>query len=424
MRSVAGQEDIRAGGGIERQSVRFYDPVVLIYRMVRWSGLAVGVVLLAVLGAAVSGPAIDGVGSTDGGEATAQRASGIVAAQGFDSTEFEVLVYPNGSARWTFTYKRALANESERSNFEDYAARFNSQEVRLYEEFVRLAQRLVRVGAETTGRKMEARAFDREARVGSLNNQGVVEMSFLWSGFALVQEDGTVMAGDVFDGGAFEGGLYVGPNEQFSIRAGGDLVFRSVEPDPDSMSAESMEASETVSWTGEREFDNGRPNAVLGPPSTSSESLPVAVGGAVLLLLGLAAAIAWRFGGVPGSGRGSRSGSGPGSTPIPGAGSGTGSEPTGSGAGSEGSKTPEPAVSDEELLADDDRVLRLLEANGGRMRQVAIVEETDWSKSKVSMLLSEMEGENRISKLRIGRENIVSLRGEEPDTNGPSSEEQ
>jgi uncharacterized membrane protein len=56
------------------------------------------------------------------------------------------------------------------------------------------------------------------------------------------------------------------------------------------------------------------------------------------------------------------------------------------------------------------------------MRQVAIVEETDWSKSKVSMLLSEMEAEGRISKLRIGRENIVSLDGQEPET-GRSSEE-
>ena len=231
--------------------------------MVRWSGLAVGVVLLAVLGAAVWGPVIGRTGSPDGGDATAQRASGGVAAQEFDSTEFEVLVHPNGSARWTFTYKRALANDSERSNFEDYGERFNSQELRLYEEFVRLAQRLVRVGAETTGREMEARAFSREARVGSLNNRGVVEMSFLWSGFAVVQKDGTVLAGDVFDGGAFEGGLYVGPNEQFSIRAGGDLVFRSVEPDPESMSAESLGESESVSWTGEREFENGVRPAVI-----------------------------------------------------------------------------------------------------------------------------------------------------------------
>jgi uncharacterized membrane protein len=50
------------------------------------------------------------------------------------------------------------------------------------------------------------------------------------------------------------------------------------------------------------------------------------------------------------------------------------------------------------------------------MKQVNIVEETGWSKSKVSMLLSDMEEEEGIiSKLRVGRENVISLRGHEPD---------
>jgi len=77
-----------------------------------------------------------------------------------------------------------------------------------------------------------------------------------------------------------------------------------------------------------------------------------------------------------------------------------------------------------QLLSDEDRVLRLLEENGGRMRQVSIVEETEWSKSKVSMLLSEMEDEGAISKLRVGRENIISLAGEEPEAAGSPFEEE
>jgi uncharacterized membrane protein len=74
-----------------------------------------------------------------------------------------------------------------------------------------------------------------------------------------------------------------------------------------------------------------------------------------------------------------------------------------------------PSVADDELLSDEDRVVALLEANDGRMRQVKIVEETDWSKSKVSMLLSEMDDAGTISKLRVGRENIISLDGMEPE---------
>jgi predicted Rossmann fold nucleotide-binding protein DprA/Smf involved in DNA uptake len=75
-------------------------------------------------------------------------------------------------------------------------------------------------------------------------------------------------------------------------------------------------------------------------------------------------------------------------------------------------------------VPDEDRVVRLLEDNGGRMKQVDIVEETDWSKSKVSMLLSEMEEEGEISKLRVGRENIISLSGHEPDAAGSPFDEE
>jgi hypothetical protein len=64
---------------------------------------------------------------------------------------------------------------------------------------------------------------------------------------------------------------------------------------------------------------------------------------------------------------------------------------------------------DLELLSDEERVERLLEDNGGRMKQANIVTETGWSNAKVSQLLSSMEEEDRIDKLRIGRENLISF---------------
>lgn len=64
---------------------------------------------------------------------------------------------------------------------------------------------------------------------------------------------------------------------------------------------------------------------------------------------------------------------------------------------------------DEALLSDEERVERLLSENGGRMKQANIVKETDWSNAKVSQLLSSMEEEGRIDKLRIGRENLISF---------------
>jgi len=74
--------------------------------------------------------------------------------------------------------------------------------------------------------------------------------------------------------------------------------------------------------------------------------------------------------------------------------------------------------------ADERRVLELLEAHDGRMKQGHIVDQTDWSKSKVSMVLSEMEAAGTVSKLRVGRENIVSLAGSEPEGVGSPFEEE
>ena len=72
----------------------------------------------------------------------------------------------------------------------------------------------------------------------------------------------------------------------------------------------------------------------------------------------------------------------------------------------------------EEELTDRDIVLDILDENDGRMKQARIVDATDWSKSKVSMVLSDMEEDGDITKLRVGRENIISLEGSEPEAAG------
>lgn len=63
---------------------------------------------------------------------------------------------------------------------------------------------------------------------------------------------------------------------------------------------------------------------------------------------------------------------------------------------------------------DQERVLELLAENGGRLPQGEIVARTPWSKSKVSRLLARMDVQDRIVKIRAGRENIIVLPGEEP----------
>jgi hypothetical protein len=138
----------------------------------------------------------------------------------------------------------------------------------------------------------------------------------------------------------------------------------------------------------------------------------VVLSAAALLLGGY---LLWRRG----DGSDSTPGSGAGADTIVEAGGAEGSvspngaSPTdGTGNGAEPDREPDsqPAPGpDPELLSDEERVEYLLERNGGRMKQASIVKETGWSNAKVSQLLSSMDEEDRVDKLRIGRENLISL---------------
>jgi uncharacterized membrane protein len=94
----------------------------------------------------------------------------------------------------------------------------------------------------------------------------------------------------------------------------------------------------------------------------------------------------------------------------------TGDDGDGDSSAGAAASTSDTAASDDvdvELLSDEERVERLLEENGGRMKQARIVSETGWSNAKVSQLLSSMDEEGRIDKLRIGRENLISFPDED-----------
>lgn len=68
----------------------------------------------------------------------------------------------------------------------------------------------------------------------------------------------------------------------------------------------------------------------------------------------------------------------------------------------------------DEVVTDREKVRRLIRNNGGRMKQAEIVDSVEWSKAKVSRLLADLEADGEITKLRIGRENLICLPGHEP----------
>ena len=349
----------------------------------------------------------------DGGQFAVQE------PQNFDETTFEITVHENGSATWTFRYELVFANEANetaaRENFEAFAEEFEANETDFYDQFVNQSRLMVESGQREAGREMEATNFRRSARIEEPFTRGVVEMSFTWEGFAAVEAD-RIVVGDVFDD------VFLQSAEQtIVIEAGGDLTFRSIEPSDGQYAGDSLEDASSVQWSGQRQFIDGRPRVVFDRPGSADTGLITAMGSgpgwyllAALFGLGLAAAaVIWYRRHGPGADE-PAVGDSPAESTHP--------EPaTADAAGSPVGDTD--AVTDEELLTDEDRVVNLIRENGGRMKQVDIVEETGWSKSKVSMLLSDMEDDGTISKLRVGRENIISLEGFEPEATKSPFEE-
>lgn len=72
------------------------------------------------------------------------------------------------------------------------------------------------------------------------------------------------------------------------------------------------------------------------------------------------------------------------------------------------------ATDDGPPLTKEEEICRLLRDHAGRMKQSQLVEKTDWSQATVSRLLTRLEQEGTVTKLRVGRENIVELR--DPDS--------
>lgn len=107
-------------------------------------------------------------------------------------------------------------------------------------------------------------------------------------------------------------------------------------------------------------------------------------------------------------------------------GGGRPAESAGNGSGDEepGAATSRPAGDDvegtvrptERILTPEERIVEVVSANGGRMKQAEIVSTLEWSESTVSRKLSDLEANDAITRYQIGREKLVYLPGAEPES--------
>lgn len=358
------------------------------------------VCVVAAIGALGAGPAMGQVNDTTTEAGNASQTIGIELEADGDATV---------SVRNQFT----LETSEDRRAFERLADEFEGGEAN-GELSIDAFERVAADAENETGREMAITNVDRS--VETTNSTGTLELQFGWEGFANT-EDGGLVVGDVFE---INGGTWLpslSADQRLTISVPENHGLRTVSP-------ETIGSSGEFAWEGPRSFETGEPTVVLITGDQDDEGLSwLSVG----LGLGLVAAIAalvyvlsrrrsdapivptptgdnrgWATVLTPASNRAEESRRPP---------------PARSNPEFEDDPTPESksdpfADVDEELLSDEERVLRLLEVNDGRMKQASIVTETDWSNAKVSQLLSAMEDRREIEKLRIGRENLITLHEE------------
>jgi len=303
----------------------------------------------------------------------------VVGQSSQPATAMHVALKPDGSARWTVSERFPLTDANDTAAFDRLANEYvtGKRDVLSPDPFRSAAA----AAGQATGREMAisdvARGSDRQ------NGTGVLRLTFTWSNFTRVANGGQrLVLGDVF----------TSPTDTWlpGLREGQILVIEFPAGYSVRSSSRALDNG-SIRIVGPTSFDPGNPSVTLqrtGPVTTTPGDgtpllgigVPSALSALAVLAIVLAAAVVvYRR-------------RGPDADP----------------AAAAPDEPPSPPP-DQELLSDEERVLRLLRSEGGRMRQVAIVEETDWSNAKVSQLLSAMAEAGRIEKLRLGRENLISL---------------
>ncbi|EMA39539.1 helix-turn-helix transcriptional regulator [Halococcus hamelinensis] len=358
-------------------------------------GLAIVVVAVVALAAPVS---VAAQSSAD--EPTATNAT--------STTTIVIQPQPNGDARFSFETRFVLDDANDTAAFRTLGEAFEAGDAGISASTFR---RAANTSSVATGRSMNVTNVSRNATIatnGSGSDIGRLTLGFTWAEFARTA-DGRIMVGDAFNGtqGTWLPGLT--ERQTLLVKSPPDYgVIRS----PTGAGF----ANGTVRFEGPASFSEGTPVVWFerrgNQPATSTPgsdsglfgSVPPLAVGSVLLVIGVVVAGAYAMT------RRDDESDGPGDGTAGAARAGTADPP---GPSDEPDETTVLADVDEELLSDEERVERLLAANDGRMKQASIVEATGWSNAKVSQLLSAMDEDGRVNKLRIGRENLISLPDEE-----------
>jgi len=357
-------------------------------------------VLLLVV-ALVAGASLASVGA-------AQSGAGLPPG-GFDQMDvspddvlIEVTVEPDGDAVWETQYRVRLASDEEEQAFEELSADVESDPDAYTARFGERMRTTADAAENATGREMNVTNVSVSAERRELpQSYGVLTYRFEWSNFAAVEGD-RLLVGDAVDA------LFL--DESTSLIVSWHDGYRLGEASP----SPTETRDDAVVWQGPVDFTEGEPRVTIEPEGLASGPLPLVALG---LLVAVVAAVGYRRHpwGAADSGE------------TPAAAEATESEAAEDASGAAAAEPSEdreedesrtdadesadagaPPV-DEDLLSNEEQVIRLVEANGGRIKQKRVAEELDWTAAKTSQVVTGLRDDGDLDGFRLGRENVLSL---------------
>lgn len=291
----------------------------------------------------------------------------------------EIQVDEDGDAVWTVEYRMRLENESDRAGFADLQEDIEADPAAYEDPFRERMNRSAAAASDTTGRDMAVGPVNISTGTTELPDpHGNVRYEFRWTNFANVEADG-IFIGDALDG------LFLDDRTVLLVRWPDGLAMTEVSPAP------SEERSNAVVWRGPIDFGSGEPRVAVSDPGLLAWDRGLVI--LVIAALVGATGLLWM---------GSRRGWLPAREES--------KEPT---------EAP-PAEVDRELLSNEEQVLQVVRAHGGRLKQTDLAEELDWTAAKTSQVTKDLRESSRLDGFRLGRENVLKLPDEEE---GAESEE-
>ncbi|WP_435073432.1 DUF7345 domain-containing protein [Halorubrum sp. HHNYT27] len=375
-------------------------------------------VLVLVVAAVIVGAGFVSIGAAQGGAGLPASGFGQMDVAP-DDVLIEASVEPDGDAVWETQYRVRLGSDDEEQAFEELRADVESDPSAYTDRFGERMRATADAAENATGREMTVTNVTVTAERRELpQTYGVLTYRFEWRNFAAVEGD-RILVGDAVDA------LFLDDATSLIVSWEDGYRLGDVSPSP----TETRDGA--VVWEGPVDFTEGEPRVIIEPDGRSTGPLLL---GTIGLLVAIVAVIGYRRRSSDAQasdeaeptaaaeesetpaeddsetaasadratlGSGAGPGADSGETPDDEAG---GSQPD----SDEGADESVPPV-DEDLLSNEEQVLRLIENNGGRMKQKRVAEELDWTAAKTSQVVTGLRDEGDLDGFRLGRENVLSL---------------